>query len=226
MTPKQKGPSAGTGEAFIDHKRNESRKALYQNPPPTGNTPDQNIEAFPDAIRAHGLEPPGLIVPGKWRRFPGAGKGPPNRAGWCFLFPDGLGGCFGDFSSGLSRSWQAKRQAPLSPAEREWFKRQVTEAKAQADADRRKVWEKAARRAGEIWQSSNPPDPRHPYLVRKGIALFPETPVRQRGESLVLPVTDFTGAITSVTSRLIREKPFRPISGETKSRSRPINKGN
>nr|VFJ69002.1 MAG: hypothetical protein BECKDK2373B_GA0170837_12305 [Candidatus Kentron sp. DK] len=29
-----------------------------------------------------------------------------------------------------------------------------------------------------------------------------------------------------VTSRLIREKPFRPISGETKSRSRPINKGN
>ena len=65
------------------------------------------LSNFRDAIRAAGLEPPDAIEFGKLHRFPGNGKRPSNRAGWCLLFDDGLGGCFGDWSSGLSETWQA-----------------------------------------------------------------------------------------------------------------------
>jgi phage/plasmid primase-like uncharacterized protein len=70
------------------------------------------LSNFRDAIRAAGLEPPDYIEPGRLHRFPGNGKRPSNRAGWCLLFHDGLGGCFGDWSSGLSETWQARRDKP------------------------------------------------------------------------------------------------------------------
>ncbi len=56
-----------------------------------------------DAIHAVGLEPPDVIEPGKLHRFPGLGKRNGNTAGWCKLFDDDLGGCFGDWSSGCLR---------------------------------------------------------------------------------------------------------------------------
>ena len=47
-------------------------------------------DPFREAIHSAGLEPPGIIEPGRFHRFPGAGKNGRNRAGWCRLFPDGL----------------------------------------------------------------------------------------------------------------------------------------
>ena len=55
-----------------------------------------SLSDFRDAIRAAGLEPPDVIEPGMMYRFPGVGKRNGNTAGWCKLFEDGLGGCFGD----------------------------------------------------------------------------------------------------------------------------------
>ena len=67
---------------------------------------------FRDAIQAVGLTPPDVIEPGRLHRFPGVGKGRGNTAGWCILFEAGLGGCFGDWSSSLSETWQVKRNKP------------------------------------------------------------------------------------------------------------------
>lgn len=86
------------------------------------------ISQFRNAMRAAGLEPPDVIEVGKLHRFPGVGKRNANTAGWCKLFDDGLGGCFGDWSSGFSGNWQAERDIPLSATEREAFKRHVAEA--------------------------------------------------------------------------------------------------
>jgi len=36
-------------------------------------------------------------------------------AGWCKLFDDGLSGCFGDWSSGLSETWQTTRDKAVFP---------------------------------------------------------------------------------------------------------------
>ena len=135
-----------------------------------------NTQTFQDAIRSAGLQPPDVIEPGKFHKFPGKGKRNSNRAAWCKLFPDGIGGIFGDYSTGLSADWQAKRETPYTPDEREAFKRQVVEAKAQAEAERKAKQAEAQVQATSNWNApasaldaTQPALAEHPYLKRKGI---------------------------------------------------------
>ena len=153
------------------------------------------ISQFRDAMRAAGLEPPDVIEPGKLHRFPGAGKRPANRAGWCLLFDDGLGGCFGDWSSGFSETWQAKRDKPYSLAERAAFARRVEAAKKQAEAEQHARQAEAAKRAAAIWNAATPAPGNHPYLIRKRIQ--PHGARIHKG-ALTLPVMGFTGKLTSL----------------------------
>lgn len=127
------------------------------------------ISQFRDAIHAAGFEPPDVIEPGKLHRFPGIGKRNGNTAGWCKLFDDGLGGCFGDWSAGFSEHWQAKRDQPFTATEREAFKCHVVEAQAQLDGERKARQAEAAEKAAAIWDEAAPAPDDHPYLVRKGI---------------------------------------------------------
>jgi len=150
---------------------------------------------FHDAIRAAGLEPPDVIEPGTHHRFPGNGKRPSNRAGWCLLFDDGLGGCFGDWSSGLSETWQARRNKPYSRAERAAFARRVKAAKQQAEAALRERQADAVKRATAIWNAATPAPGNHPYLIRKRIQPHG---ARIHKSALTLPVMDFAGRLTSL----------------------------
>jgi putative DNA primase/helicase len=146
------------------------------------------------AIRAAGLQPPDVIEPGRLYRFPGAGKRNGNTAGWCKLFEDGLGGVYGDWASGLSETWQAKREKPLSAEEREAFMRRVAEAKAQAEAAQGKRRQEAREQAGLIWAEAVACQS-HPYLATKRIGAHG---ARLHGEKLVLPVRDADGVLHSV----------------------------
>lgn len=150
---------------------------------------------FRDAIRTAGLEPPAVIEPGKLHRFPGNGKRPSNRAGWCLLFDDGQGGCFGDWSTGITETWQAKRDKPYSRAERIAFTRRVQEAKRQANTERYTRQADAAKRAAAIWNAATPAPGSHPYLRSKRIQ--PHGARIHRG-ALTLPITDFTGRLISL----------------------------
>ena len=132
--------------------------------------------SFQDAIRAAGLTPPNTIEPGSFHKFPGEGKRNSNRAAWCKLFPGGTGGIFGDYSTGLSASWQAKHETTYTPSEREAFKRHIAEAKAQAEAERKAKQAEAAVQAAVIWNA--PPSALeatqsavadHSYLKKKSI---------------------------------------------------------
>lgn len=156
---------------------------------------NNSISQFIDAMRAAGLEPPDVIEPGKLYRFPGVGKHNGNTAGWCKMFNDGMGGCFGDWSSGLSEHWQEKREKPYSRSERTVFARQVEAAKQQAEAERKLKQVNAADRAVTIWNAAIPATSDHPYLLRKGIQ--PHGAKLYKG-SLVLPVTDFTDKLMSL----------------------------
>ncbi|MEW8513302.1 MAG: hypothetical protein AB2608_20885, partial [Candidatus Thiodiazotropha sp.] len=153
------------------------------------------LSNFRDAIRAAGLEPPDGIEPGKLHRFPGNGKRPSNRAGWCLLFDDGLGGCFGDWSTGFSETWQAKRDKPYSRAERSAFARRAEEAKRQAEVERNARQVNAANRAAAIWNAATPAPGKHPYLIRKRIQ--PHGARIHKG-ALTLSVVDFTDRMTSL----------------------------
>ncbi len=138
--------------------------------------PHKQNTSFADAIRAAGLIPPDMIDAGKFHKFPGEGKGNRNTAAWCKLFPDGTGGIFGDYSTGLSANWQAQRETSYSPAEREAFKRHIAEAKAQAEAERKAKQAESAAQAAAIWnapvsalEATQPGVSEHPYLMKKSI---------------------------------------------------------
>ena len=143
------------------------------------------LSQFRDAIRATGLEPPDVIEPGKLHRFPGVGKCNGNTAGWCKLFDDGLGGCFGDWSSGFSENWQAKRDKPFSKSERAAFIRRVEETKKRAEIERQKQYADAAEKAVTIWNAAEPVNDEHPYLARKNIKA---NGARLHKDALVVPV--------------------------------------
>lgn len=135
-----------------------------------------STSAFQDAIRSAGLQPPDVIEPGKFHKFPGEGKRSSNRAGWCKMFVDGTGGIYGDYSTGLSADWQAKRETPHTPAEREAFKRHLAEAKVQAETERKAKQAEAQAEAISIWnapegslEATQPAISDHPYIKRKGI---------------------------------------------------------
>lgn len=128
-----------------------------------------SVSQFKDAILSAGLIPPPVIEPGKFQRFPGEGKGQRNESGWCKLFDDGRGGVFGDYSTGLSSDWHAKREQPFTPTEREAFKRQIAEAQQQAEADQAKRHAEAAAKAVTAWKDATPAPDDHRYLVRKQV---------------------------------------------------------
>lgn len=128
-----------------------------------------HLASFCAAMEAVGLAPPAGIEPGKFYRFPGAGKGAGNKSGWFMWFSDGLGGVFGDHASGISESWQAERDRPLTSAEQAALKREIAEAKAKAEAQRKATQDAAAKKAAIVWKQGKPADPGHPYLKKKGI---------------------------------------------------------
>ena len=153
------------------------------------------IFQFQDAIRATGLEPPDVIEIGRLHRFPGIGKRQSNRAGWCKMFDDGRGGSFGDWSSGFSENWQAKRDKPFSRSDRAAFMRRVTEAREQSEKERIAKQEVAENRANAIWKSAPVAPSNHSYLIFKSIKAHG---ARLHKGALVLPVVDFTGKLTSL----------------------------
>jgi len=124
---------------------------------------------FREAMIAHGLNPPEVIEPGEFCRFPGVDKSNGNKAAWCKLFPDEKGGIFGDFSSDLSADWQATRDKPFTKTEAKNFAKEVERAKQQAEADRRDQRLDAGEKARKIWKAAKPAPIDHPYLVHKNI---------------------------------------------------------
>ena len=128
-----------------------------------------HAQQFSDAIKAAGLIPPDAIEPGKLHRMPGMGKAGSNSAAWCKLFDDGIGGVFGDFSSGFESSWQAEREAKYSEAEIAAFKTRIAEERKQREAEEAQRKAEAQTKAAAIWQKAEPAPGDHPYLTRKGI---------------------------------------------------------
>lgn len=142
------------------------------------------LDAFRRVIEGHGMTPPATIEPGRFHRFPGQDKGRSNRAGWCKIHTDGMGGVFGDMASGLSESWQAETTRQQSPADREAWRKRVTESQARAQAELDASQKEAQQRAARTWAASKQAAS-HPYLTTK--AVQPHG-VRDYRGALVIPL--------------------------------------
>jgi putative DNA primase/helicase len=137
-----------------------------------------------EAIIAAGMTPPARIVPNKWMRFPGVGKGSSNRSGWCKLISPTLA-VFGDFSSDTSATWHDETQVDAATAAKmlEQARAQSREYARQQRQQQSRAADKAAKMIREATMST------HPYLVRKG---FPSLLGLVHDGKLLVPVRDAT----------------------------------
>ena len=146
---------------------------------------NEAVLQFKDAIRAAGMEPPDNFEPGKIHRFAGTGKCNGNMAGWCILFEDGRGGSFGNWSTGLTKNWQAKLNRPLSLTEQAAYRRNVKEARKRVEEDRQRQYSEAAKKAQSIWENAKPAPDNHFYLIKKEVKAHG---ARLHEGALVIPI--------------------------------------
>jgi putative DNA primase/helicase len=171
----------------------------------TTSTYTERLDAIRAALLNAGIEPHDLgallaSLPGadgKLLRFPTASK-PRSKNGWLIVYHDrGLPFVVvaGDWSTGAETKWIADTGETLSEAERRELKRRMADAKQARETEQANQWEQAANRAARVWHDSVPADQGHPYLLRKRTE--PHS-ARQRGQELVLLLTDFTGKAWSL----------------------------
>ncbi len=140
------------------------------------------MRTLTDALVSAGMTPPARIVPGRWMRFPGIGKGRSNRAGWCRLIAPTLA-IYGDWSTGLSEIW-----ADGAHHDDVEMARQLKEAKARERefaAEQQRRQSNAAREAQGLIGAAAIST--HPYLARKG---FPERTGLVIDGKLLIPLRD------------------------------------
>lgn len=141
------------------------------------------------AMAQFDLAPSGVVWDGEPHRFPGPGKKKSNDDGWYVAFPDQYGAFFGDHSRNIHEHWQrfnGRRPDDLDPAE---WKRMKEEAKAAAEErekERLEEQERVGRECRQRWTDAKPANPKHRYLVKKGVTT-PEG-LRQDGDLLLVPM--------------------------------------
>lgn len=143
-------------------------------------------------LSRHGLvaPPQDRITPGKFTRFPGAGKDRNNRAGWLQIFPDERGAVFGDYSQDI------KGHCFVSQNPSHQDRAAAAAARAKAEEQRKEEAERAAQEAAQIWEAGSEADPRHPYLSSKRISAL-GVKQNQQGD-LMVPAQDTQGRIRSI----------------------------
>jgi len=115
-----------------------------------------NLIAFGSAIAATGLIPPDDIRPGIRIRFPGLNKPPKTKDAWCFLFEDGLGGVFGDYSSGIDSVWQAASGRNFTESVRQAFEQKVRATRLERERQQAIDQARAATLAKRRWEEASP----------------------------------------------------------------------
>lgn len=135
-----------------------------------------------DAIRNAGMTPPRQLPVGRWVRFPGAGKGRGNQAGWCRLITPTLA-VFGDWSTGLTETWRDESHVD-SEESRRLFE-EARQRERQFRMQQRARQQKVAQEASEIVRMATVQ--KHPYLTRKG---FPEGMGLVHDDFLIVPMRD------------------------------------
>ncbi len=134
------------------------------------------------AISAAGMTPPARFTPGKWLRFPGAGKGRSNRSGWCRVISPTLA-IFGDWSSNFTSIW--RDDSHRDDAESRRLLAQARERERQFAVQQRKRQEEVALQAERIIKLAT--EGTHWYLEKKG---FPHHVGLVLNGKLLIPMRD------------------------------------
>lgn len=144
-------------------------------------------EHFLSAIVQAGLPvPPHIEADGRIHRYRDPDAKGSNKNCWYVLYSDGVAaGAYGDWRSGRSHAWSAKSPNIMSPSERAEYHRRMAETRHQRQQEEFRKHQCAATKAKDIWARSQPANPKHPYLSKKGVSAGI---ARQSGDALVLPI--------------------------------------
>jgi len=138
-----------------------------------------------------------IEVTGKIKRFRAEGDKSGSKNGWYVLFDNGfLSGAFGNWKTGLTRSWCDKRKDKISKVERLRLKQQLVQFLKEREKEKAQAQQKSAIKCGELWNIANQfVKAEHPYLISKNIKAFG---IRQLGQKLLIPVQDVQSRLVSL----------------------------
>jgi len=123
-----------------------------------------------DNLREAGLVPPdGLDGSGKLVRLDAADK-PGKKSAWLVYHSDGPvpAAAFGDWRTGETRTWCARKLGTLSAADRAAHLARMKAVQAQRDALQVQIEGEKSRLAAWIWEKA-PEATEHPYLTRQRV---------------------------------------------------------
>lgn len=167
-------------------------------------TPEQQ---FIDAIEQAGYTPPShILFDGKVHRFSSDGR-KRGDSGWYIAY-DGkvYAGAFGCWKDGTSLAWRQDIGRELSTIEQMEHAKRIREARASAEAERKRKQDTAQGTASEIWSQASEASDDHPYLKTKGVNSHG---LRVSGDGrLIVPMIDANGEISSLQ--------FIPAEGDKK----------
>lgn len=160
------------------------------------------IAAFTQALEDAGIilaKGQTVIPDGHLHRARADGDKAGARSIWYSLHLDApVAGAAGDWRKGVSTRWTQKDQRRMTQAEREILRQRIELDRKAFDDEQARRHEAAAIRADEVLNKKChlvDRDIRHPYLIKKHIV---GTLIRQIGDTVVLPITDFDGTLTGV----------------------------
>jgi putative DNA primase/helicase len=164
--------------------------------PPLIVQPDPPDVSFLRAMAEHGLSPGKILPDGTLTRFDVESRG--DQVGWYVFYSDGPcpAGCFGNWRTGLNKTWSHKSEAEMSAAEIEGFRRHVEAMKAKRQAEAEKRHAEAKGEAERIWSASTTAPDDHPYLIEKGVQSY-GLKVASDGR-LVVPIFDINNDLHSL----------------------------
>jgi phage/plasmid primase-like uncharacterized protein len=138
------------------------------------------------------------MVPGSWTRFSTDEAKAGDQAGFCKVFPDGVGAQFGCKRAGTKFVWQMRDSNAPKPSNEELQASRIKShaARQQADAALVRQYASAGATAARIWGEGTDIDPANGYITRKGIV--PHGARQDRDGSIVLPVNGPDGELQSL----------------------------
>lgn len=158
---------------------------------------NQIMQLFQAEMSVNGIAPPkDIVADSKLHRFHVEGDKTGSKNGWYVLYLDGIScGVFGSWKKGSYFKWSSKIKSLMTATERNQQREKIKEACRIRDEMKTKEQNQASSRAEDLWYSSRPVNPDHPYILKKRISVFC---ARQSGKEIVLPIVDIDEKIWSL----------------------------
>lgn len=156
----------------------------------------RSIQDFQTEMERAGLVVETIVADGTLHRCATLDK-PHSKNGWYVFYGDGpAAGAFGDWRTGASYKFTSGGGNGLTAADHAILKKRLQEAQLARREEEAKRHELASSRARKILERCKPARADHPYLIQKSVK--PTGDLKAMKGLLVIPVTDETGAVTSL----------------------------